>query len=161
MALIDIGSAAVEGDDYWDFGNIWINSANSSNGTGEITSIEIYSHVAMTGCDVATFYRPDPINFPNKFTTRDWITIGDVALGYNQFDISLNVVEGDFIGIRFADGYIKSTVTVDTIWMVTRDNIICDNISFSADLTGLLSLYGTGETVEEPTHNFFGGYNNS
>jgi len=41
---IDIGSAAVDGDDYWG-GNTWINGANPANESGKITTIEIYAHI--------------------------------------------------------------------------------------------------------------------
>lgn len=152
--IIDIGSAAVVGDDYWTFApRTFISQINPANATGKIISVQIYAQTSysLENCEVATFYRPDPTNFPNKFTTRDYETVdnghgaGVVIGGSTQtFIVDLDVVEGDYIGIYASWGRLRSTVNGTKFWYVNADNIPCTNETFLNEIIGDLSVYGTG-----------------
>ncbi len=96
---------------------------------------------------MATFYRPDPDNFPNNLSTRDNEIIGTVISGSKQiFEVDLDVVEGDYIGVYFTDGYICSSFGYSNIWINSGDYIPCQNKTFIVGGEYAVSLYGTGYT---------------
>lgn len=107
MAVIDIGTL-VNGVAIVGYPNIThINKTNPADGTGKITQVKIYAYANLSNCEVGIFYRPDPVGFPNKLSTRDVVTIGTVVSGSEQtFGVDLEVVEGDYIGIVFTAGYV-------------------------------------------------------
>lgn len=147
---IDIGSVAIDGNDYWLTGT-WINGANPANETGTITTVKIYAQTGypLAGCKVATFY----LEAGTNFSTRDYETVnngngaGVVVAGSEQtFTVDLDVVAGDYIGIYFSSGRIEST-TSGTSWRTqAADNIPSDNVEYTAIANVTLSLYGTGAT---------------
>jgi len=162
---IDIGSAAVDGDDYWG-GNTWINGANPANESGKITTIEIYAQngYPLSNCSVGTCYLESGTNF----TTRDYEKVsngageGVVTAGSKQtFTVDLDVETGDYLCIQFDyddGGRIEST-TSGTSWrIVTPLQLPTDDATFTESSNTTLSLYGTGATEEAAEDNaiFFG-----
>ena len=140
---IDIGSPVIDRGNNSIANYTYIDVNNPANGSGKITSVEIYAHSAMSSCVVATFY----VVSGNNLTARDHELIGDVAVGYNQFDININVEAEDCIGIYNTTGTIDYDVTGDGFWYKSGDNTTCVDTTFSFLTSRMLSLYGTGTTV--------------
>lgn len=148
--MIDVGTL-VSGSEKVGYPNFtFVNKSNPANKTGKITRIEIYAYANLSNCKVATFYRPDPTGFPNNLSTRDTEIIGIVISGSKQtFEVDLNVVEGDYIGIYFTAGYLCSVPPYsgyDGRWYIKADKIPCTNQTFEVpELPGdTVSIYGTG-----------------
>jgi WD40 repeat protein len=127
-----------------------ISKSNPANTSGKITQIKMYAYTNLSNCKVATFYRPDPVGFPNKFSTRDTETIGTVISGSEQtFDVDLEVVEGDYIGIHYTAGYLHRAKESGGRWYINEDKIPCENQTFTPSSSDdALSLYGTGSIGE-------------
>jgi hypothetical protein len=140
---IDIGTPAIDRASAGNAIYTYINVSNPANASREITSIEIWANVAMTGCEVATFYVVSGTNFSTRATT----TIGDVALGHNQFNVNLDVEVGDYIGIYYGVGKLDIDTTGNGFWLKSGDNIPCVNTTFTLTANRTLSLFGAGATV--------------
>jgi len=128
-----------------------INKSNPANKTGKITRIEMYAYYNLSNCKVAIFYRPDPDNFPDNLSTRDTEYIGTVVSGSKQvFEVDLDVVEGDYIGIYFTAGYLCADEPgYSGKWYLNEDKIPCTNQIFNASTTNdTSSIYGTGSIGE-------------
>jgi len=149
--MIDIGTL-VSGSAVVGYPNIThVNKSNPANATGKITRIEMYAYANLSNCKVATFYRPDPAGFPNKLSTRDTESIGTVISGSKQiFEVDLDVVEGDYIGIYFTAGYLCADQPgYDGRWYINEDKIPCINQTFEVSATSdTVSIYGTGSLGE-------------
>jgi len=153
MAVIDIGSAAIDRATNTSSNRTYINKGITATASGTITSIEVWAEESMTNAEVATFYRPDSSGFPDNFTTRDYETIGNVTAGSKQtFEVNLDVIEGDFIGIGFPSGTIEYDVVGGAgTWVYASGSggIPCDNKTYNFSADRAISLYGTGVTEEE------------
>lgn len=145
--IIYIGNEAIDRPSGINFGSTYVDKITPANDTGIIESVEIFCQTAMTGCKVGIFYRPDPIGFPNKLSTRSYIDIGIVNIGYNIFQVNLNVNTGDFIGIYFGVGRIDVTLEGVGIWWTPGNQIPCTNYSFTVTANRKMSLKGTGTTL--------------
>lgn len=154
MAAINIGSTAIDRANHMDLGGLTLFTKNGvANGTGTITSVEIYAYSAMSDVDVGIFYY---VEAPHDYSTRSYVAIGDVAQGYNQFDVSLAVSSGDFIGIYGTSGAIDEAPGGNSILYRGGDNIPCTDAGFTFLLDGIMSLYGTGVTSAEDNAIFVG-----
>ena len=151
IQIIDIGTL-VSGSAVVGYPNIThVNKTNPANITGKITRIEIYAYANLSNCKVATFYRPDPVGFPNKLSTRDTEIIGTVISGSKQiFEVDLDVVEDDCIGICFTAGYLCAVQPgYSGRWYINEDKIPCTNQAFEVSVTNdTVSIYGTGSIGE-------------
>jgi len=156
---IDIGATASNrnSSSSYAYGTV-VDRTNPANGTGKITFLAIYPYQAMQNIQVATFYCPDPVNFPEKLSTRDSESIANTS-GYTEYLVDLDVVEGDFIGLYFTAGQIEATnPTTNGTWKLAGDQIPCTNATFAAH-NFTLSIYGTGATPAVATTNIFMGVN--
>jgi len=163
MAVITIGNEATDRASQVGLTSTNVDANSPATGTGTITSIEVYAYDNWSGIiQAATFYRKDPIGFPNKLTTRDVVDLGNISAGYNEYTvdessnaISLNVVEGDFIGIYASTGSIDVTLTDTNVgrWYQTGDRIPCDDYTFIVQANRTLSIKGTGVTAEAAAGN--------
>ena len=145
---IDIGSPAIDRNTNLASGWTAINVFNPANASGTVTSVEIWaSGVALSGCEVATFY----VVSGNNLSTRDTEYIGDVPYGSKQtFEVDIDVQEGDYLGIYFSGGAVeRNTSGYAGIWYINGDQIPCTDVTFSVMDGDTLSLYGTGTTEEE------------
>jgi uncharacterized Zn finger protein len=144
LTAIDIGNEAINRPDSLGIGShTHIVLDNPANASGTITSVEIWAATASSDVEVATFYNVSGSNY----STRDYETIGAVTAGSKQtFTVSLNVEEGDYIGIKGTAGSIDITAGVGTDGYAVGDCIPCTNTSF-ASASRTLSLYGTGEVA--------------
>jgi len=127
-----------------------------ATGTGTITTIKMRAtDINLVNCEVATFYLVSGSNY----STRDTVTIGAVTAGSEQTfteddesnPISLDVEEGDYIGMVFTVGRIeRDTEGFDDVYFYSGDAIPCTNVTFSTTWVGdAISLRGIGTTEEE------------
>ena len=157
MGIINIGQEAIDRNQLWNTAYTVVNKNAPANGTGTITCIEIWANTNLSNCEVATFF----VVSGNNLSTRDHVTIGTVTAGSKQIftidsesnPISLEVHEGDFIGIHATSGNIERYDGVGEGVLLYRtpqgDFIPCENIEFT-EYGGDMSLYGIGETPPAP-----------
>lgn len=146
---IDVGSPAIDRAASWGAADYTIvTKQNPSNDTGWITSVEIFTKIAMTNVEVATFFTVSG----NNISTRDSQALGNLALGYNQFDVLIEISTGDYIGFYYNTGDIELTNTASSGFLYkTGDQIPCTNVLFSHFANYLVSIYGEGSTEAPPT----------
>ncbi|GAI90270.1 unnamed protein product, partial [marine sediment metagenome] len=142
---IDIGCPAIDRPYSFTGPRTAINRGNPANATGIINTIEIYANVELNMCKVATFY----VTNENKLSTRDYEEIGTVTAGSKQtFTVSLNVQEGDYIGIYYLGGEMeREGYEKEGVWHTSNDQIPCYNHEFPLGGTWTISLYGKGSEV--------------
>ena len=138
---IDIGSDAINRDGFYGVYTV-VNGLNPANASGKINQLEVYANAAMSDVEVATFY----VVSGNNLSTRDTQAIGSLSLGYNSFNVDLNVEEGDYIGIYYTAGNIDTTNSGGSNWYGSEDNIPCTDHAFYAS-SRIVSIGGTGATV--------------
>jgi len=139
---IDIGSEAIERSSWAHLlsGHTRILKENPANNTGRITSVEIWAEINLTGTIIATFNEISP----NVFTARDSYAIGNVTAGSKQtFEVNLNVVEGDFIGLYYSSGKMIATISGDGYWGYDGDQTACSGLTFELVADRTISLYGS------------------
>jgi hypothetical protein len=144
-AAIDVGSAAIDRDSYWEEMRTLVSQTNPANDTGVLNVGEVWANENLTGFEVATFY----VVSGNNLSTRDNDLIGNIAAGSKQtFTVSLNVNSGDYLGAYAALGHIDRASTGGTgTWYINdSDKIPCTNQAFSTIANYILSLYATGTT---------------
>ena len=123
-----------------------VNKGNPALYSGTLENIGIWSYNTLYNVEVATFYRPDPSRNPDKLSTRSYQTIGTVYGGSaREYKVSLNVQEGDYIGIYFTD--FQRAIELDTsgyagIWHQNLDRIPCTNLLFNSMAGDAISLGG-------------------
>lgn len=142
---ITIGTSAVSGTSGYSSGSTVISRAGPANASGTITEIDIYADLNMTGIIVATFYSTGT----NQFTARDSYSIGSAATGYSTHTVSLDVEEGDYIGIYYSGGRLEmKQSTGQGYWYKSGDNTACTTTTFTLNTTNsmAISLYGIGSS---------------
>lgn len=147
---VDIGSPAIDGNT--SYSGTLVDKNNPANYSGTITSVELWANEALAGCKIATFF----VESGNNLTTRDYETIqidgqdaGVVPAGSKQTaSVSLDVEEGDYIGLYFTAGKIDINESgALKPWFTAVDNIPCENVAFDSFIANYqISLYGTGVT---------------
>ena len=156
--LIDAGSEAINRGTSVYGNRTYIVFDNPADFAGKITSVAIYADSDMVSAKVATFYRPDPDNFPAKFTARAVSgNLGAVAAGLQNFTVNLDVVAGDYIGIYFTDSYDYIDVSFGTgigFAFLAGDQTTCINTTFDiASYTNhTMSLYAKGGIITVGTN---------
>ncbi|MBA7687374.1 hypothetical protein ES703_95836 [subsurface metagenome] len=125
---------------------------NPANASGKITTIEIWPYyAALENCKVATFH----VIEGNILSTRDYVTLNAVPPGSKSTitedkdgnPISLDVEEGDYIGIYFSDGRLEEdSAGFAGYWYTAPDQdlIPCTEHEFLWWANGALSLHGIG-----------------
>ena len=153
---IDMGNPAVIGNSSETSAYTRFDICNPANATGTITSVEFYSAGPMENVEIGIFY----LIGGNYFSTRDSVLIGNAVEGYNQFDVDLEVNEGDYIGIYWTGTNIRSTdETCAGFRGRSADRIPADNVFFGLTANKRLSIRGTGATEEEEVNAIFFGTN--
>ncbi len=146
---IDGGSPAIDRLFAFAASYTYIDLANPINLTGRITDIEVWANGDIADLRVGTFYWVSG----STYTCRDSELIGAVTAGSKQrFSVTLNAVEGDFIGCYFTSGSIEGGVDgVDGLRYLAAECIDPDDsASFSLFDKRLISLYAIGTA-----HQFF------
>ena len=142
MSEILVGSPAIDADSTASVLTI-VNKSQPANGTGKITTVEIWANAELSNCEVAIFR----VVSGNNLSTVSTHTIGTVAAGSKQsFEVDLDVVEGDFIGMYYTAGTMERQTTLGDGWYAAGDNIPCTNVTFTVFAGMTVSLYGKGET---------------
>ena len=118
---VDIGSEAINrGDEFSADGYTIVDKNNPATTTGEITSIDIWARISMTGLKVGTFYTTNG----NTLKCRDGATIGAVTGGSKQTftedsggtPLAIAVEIGDYIGCYHATGRLELDFSGDGVW---------------------------------------------
>lgn len=139
---IDIGSPAIDRANATPADKTFFDRTNPANGSGKITSVEIWANTEISNLKIATFY-----GATNIWSTRDFNIIGTVISGSKQiFEVDIDVVIGDVIGYYFTagGGDIDYTGGLGVLYK-NGDHIPCVLASFGNWVgNGLLSLYGEG-----------------
>ena len=151
MAAIDIGSTASDRTGTADSANTYINKTNPADGDGTITTVEIWADTELADCEVATFSE----GAANIMTSRDSEVVnngngaGVVLAGSKQtFTVDIDVVTGDYIGIKFSAGLLEYTNgSGDGRWYLGGDQIPCTDAEFTLGANREVSLYGIGATA--------------
>lgn len=165
---IDIGMPAIDRTSSFGHNTLSvtiINKGSPANASGMITQVEIWctntypelNDGNLGNVAVATFYETDT----NVLTVRDWEALVDVPHSQKVVrSVSLNVEQGDYIGIRFSPGSMeRDTEGYDGMWYLFEDAIPCTERTFNPVAGDAISLYGTGTTGEEAINSFFFGTN--
>jgi len=146
VAVITIGAPAIGRTDSANLVSTYIGKDGPADGTGEITSVEIWLFLS---CDVsvATFIDEGS----NVFSTRDSEDLGTIADGSKQTasGLHMDVVENDYLGIARTGGYgyiERDEAGYAGIWWEEGEHIPCSSLEFGFVTTDAISLYGTGAT---------------
>ena len=125
-----------------------VSKDNPANASGTLHTVEIYAYSNITGLRVGTFY----ITNGNTLKCRDSVLIGDVEAGFHTFtDLSITVVEGDYIGCFYTDGLIEEDdFGFSGLWTIYAERIDPgDEATYSFYDYRAISLYGYGD-IEAP-----------
>jgi len=114
-----------------------------ANKSGTIRRVEIYPFENITGLKVSIFAKESG----NRFYTRDSASLGNAASGGKRtFTVSLEIEEGDYIGIYYDTGKI-SAGNDGTIgrWYLYGDYISISSTTFDFEYgIDRISIYGYG-----------------
>jgi len=148
MAVIAIGSSAIDRASSASVTSTMIMKDNPANLSGKITSVQIYAAVTIENCEVGIFEQVDT----DVFTTRSNAALGQVVQGATRtFEVDLDVAAGDFIGIYGTEGSIDRSDSEGGlgIWYKAGDYIPCtsEGFTFWTGHDRIYSLYGSGEEV--------------
>jgi len=143
LTAINIGAIPKYGDGL-SYNFTLINKNGPANGTGTITSVQIYAKDNMSNCKVAIFQTVSL----NTYTTRSNVTIGSVPAGaVRTRAVNLLVQEGDLIGMFYTAGTVCYVAGGLGYKILQFDRIPCTNLAFGdGGAANTMSLYGTGTT---------------
>lgn len=121
-----------------------IDMNKAADGTGKINLVEVYTTGGMSGCKVAIFFLISGSNY----STRSYINIGNVSVGYSAFPVDLDVEIGDLIGLFYTVGNIRRDFGGVNVKYYSGDAIPCTNYTFGTGGTpSIISIHGTGNTI--------------
>ena len=153
---IDIGDAAANRVSSVNIKiNTAVNKGNPADGTGAISSYEIWiqSKTGTTDVWVGTFSASG-----DTLTCNDSESIGDIASGSKQTGsgLDIDVNSGEYFGAYSKSGTICSIERAlsgeDGIWYTSGEYIDPDDsAAFTFYAGDAISLYGTGETAAPPS----------
>ncbi|GAI21510.1 unnamed protein product, partial [marine sediment metagenome] len=104
VAEIDIGAEPIDRISATAAFTTFVDKNNPANASGILHSIKIWAATNITGLRVGTFY----LTNGNTLKCRDSELVGDVEAGFHTLsELSIAVVEGDFIGSYFTAGGIE------------------------------------------------------
>ena len=136
-----IAAATIVGNGY-----TIVDKKTPANGTGTITTVELWSSASATTAIVATFSAAG-----NVLTSRDFEAVGAVVANFNSFEVTLDVVEGDYLGIYINSAQPEATAEADTgLWYKQFDQTQESGVTFSLYASSFISLKGTGTTEAPP-----------
>ena len=151
MAVIDLGSPAIDRAAAFGASRTVINRLSPSTEDGFITSVSVYSAGSSSGVKIGIFYNTSG----NDYAVRSLASPVSIVAGLNTFSVNLAVEVGDFIGI-----YIPSTsIDINPSGATNGSaNAFGDQTASTATYTlndFTLSLEATGSTVSPANGNFF------
>ena len=138
-----VGSLPIDRSSSYPASNTLIVTENPATFTGKIVYVEIFAYQAMASVTVATFTQVSD----NVFTVRDSEFIGDVGGDFKRpFEVDLDVVEGDFIGIYWGAGYIERDNEGSGYWIKAGNQTSGSGVTFEFVSGRTISLYAN-ETI--------------
>lgn len=137
---VDIGSEAVDRTNYIGDVHTLVDETNPANASGTITEVEIYKTESWGNIKVAIFYQVAG----NFLSTRSWVDLGVPPQGYSKHVVSLEVHEGDYIGICTGSGSVDFDYSGVGWWDIGSDQIPCTNVEFTHSAGRAVSVKGTG-----------------
>lgn len=143
---IDIGSEASDRLYYQNYSNTIIDKNNPANADGKIKKIQVHLAQTVYAWKIAIFTEISP----NRFTTRDYAVMpaGPHDPGWYEFDVDLDVKEGDFIGFYLTNGQVDSDYSGIGYWGGWgADYIPCVDQLFSHYIDMAISLHGDGDNI--------------
>ena len=142
---ITIGNPAIAGGTIVGNGVTIVDKKTPADGTGTITTVEFWSSAGSAGANNAVaVYSANG----NNLTTRDFEVLGAIAVNYNSFEVNLDVVEGDYIGIYLVSAEPESTAGAGTgLWYKVGDQTNVSDVTFALYTSSYISLKGTGATA--------------
>ncbi len=161
---IDVGSAATNRASTYNPANTILDLANVANGTGYLTSVEVWAAVDITGLVVASY----TLVAGTTYTCRDSVRIGNVTAGSKQTfsNLALRVGTSDVIGCWYDTGNIERSVSGGSGLLyysgqATTPGSTTDFSSAAPIVDDAISLYGAGfdydycHSLVAGQHNFF------
>jgi len=141
---IDIGSPAINGNDYLVSNETHIDSNNPANENGSLDTIEVWSLYGMTGFRAGTFY----LVSGTTYKCRDSETIGNVT-GYSKqtfTGLTINAVANDRMGSYQGTGFLEcDTEAANDLFWASGEHIDPDDeATYNNTGTYAMSIYGTG-----------------
>ncbi len=117
---------------------------------GHVTKVSLWADTPLTGLKVGLFRQVGA----NDFTTHSWVNLGNVAAGYSQHDVDLEVDVGDYIGAHWLSGSIDMDNAGEGLWYWGGSGFPCTNQTFSLWADKTFSLYGWGPEPAPPLKYF-------
>lgn len=147
---IDVGSVAINRDEYTSGDRTIIVTENPANATGKINHIEVFIFATASTIEVASFEKVNG----NTFTTRGTSGALNVVTGLNTFDApgdfaAFDINAGDYIGCYVdIEGKVDKDPSGSGYWILTGDYVPCTNQVFVFYDARTISLYATGTEAE-------------
>jgi len=145
-ADIDVGAIPTDRAASAPSGYTFVDKNNPANVSGTLRSVKVYAGTNITGLRVGTFYTTNG----NTLKCRDSELIGDVEAGGERTfnELSITVVEGDYIGCYFTAGTIEAdTAGFAGAWGIVGEYIDPnDEAEYTFNAGYATSLYGYGIT---------------
>lgn len=148
MAAIDVGGAAIDRASTHPAEYTSIEGSNTADGTGEITSIELWMATNASDFEAATFINQGA----EDFSVRDNETLGSVTAGSKQTfsGLSMSVATGDYIGFYMSAGTMEKDNSGGVeVWAKSGDYIPGTGTeTYSTTPDRIMSIYGTGVSLD-------------
>ncbi|MBA7715097.1 hypothetical protein ES703_124137 [subsurface metagenome] len=148
VADIDIGAIPIDRGAREISGRTQVDKNNPANASGILHTVKIYLADYTEGIVVGTFYTTNG----NTLKCRDSEAIGALEGGKHTLtDLSITVVEGDYIGCYFTFGSLDASDSgFAGLWHVEGEHIDPNDEATYELLAGdAISLYGYGD-IEAP-----------
>ena len=145
MAVITIGPGATDRTALGGASYTLIILNGAADGTGIITSFEVWFNSEGLSVKIGTFYGSD-----TSYTNRDYETIGTVAAGSKQTfsGLECDVVTGDYAGIYWSSGGLERDNTGGLgIYYKLGDQFGAGEQTYELVGNFIYSIYGTGATA--------------
>ncbi|GAI92939.1 unnamed protein product, partial [marine sediment metagenome] len=153
VSEIDVGAAPIDRSSLMPHGYTRVDRNNPANASGTLHTVKVFAEINMSNVIVGTFYRPDPIDYPNKLKCRDSEVIGHVPAGSEQTFTGLSILiqQDDYIGVYYPYGNIEATCPGYLgVWWIYGEHIDPgDEATYDLNATRAMSLYGYGD-IEAP-----------
>ena len=125
----------------------YIEKANPATATGKITRVASRASTTLQGVKFGIFYVVSGTNLK----CRDMVEVGTVGTDQTYyFDVDLDVVAGDYIGISWTSGALERNTTGGSgYFYAAGDHVIIDDEATYTDFTSPYkhAIYGTGTPI--------------
>jgi len=138
---IDVGPTATDRASTAASGSTFLDIANTANGTGTLTNVQIFANQNLSDCKVGVFYTDG-----GNYKCRSAATIGAVTAGSTQtFTVSLAITTGDFIGIYYSSGALDRDDSGGTSAYTSNDHCVVNDTATYSSGSRIYSIHGYAE----------------